>query len=124
MQPVADRIDLRETAVDRTEFLPGELQQLVRIAVAAGQRGTQKLRREFDKRDRRMGREIEELLVVGHRRHAHQRIVAYLVDPGLKHEAVNNVAVHILKFLGGKILTKHEFFLLQRLARITARLQI
>src|SRR5438552_3276520 len=72
VDPLADGHDARPAVLDRAELLPGEVGQLIRVAIPARQRVAKHRRRQFSRRDRRGGGKPE---VIGFRRDSYDRVV-------------------------------------------------
>ena len=82
----------------RAKLLPGEVDQFVRVAIAAGQRVPDQLDGHLAHRHRPV---VGLVMVVRDGGDEDEGVVADLVDAGLEHHAVDDVPVRILEFLAG-----------------------
>lgn len=94
--PIADGLSAEEPVVDVAEVLPGKVEQLVAVYVAARHDVAQKLRRQ-----RVHGHDPLAVAVrLGERRHPHDRIMTQEVFSSVQQEPLRKIAVHIFELAG------------------------
>ena len=119
MDPVANGLHPFRAVGDLAEMLEGEVQQFVRIAVAARQRVAQDAIRQIFHRMRRADARV----AFPGGRHPDQRIVADFVQSLGQLETVNDVAVRIVVFVQPGERLDAESFAVDLLCRALARLE-
>ena len=117
MNPVADGLDTRQSIFDVAELLPREIEQLVGIAVAAGQRVAERLGREAVDRNGWAGK----FLIIGQRRNGDKRVVMNDIFARLQNGAVREIAVRILIIIAGEMRSEGHLLLQDKLVAVVMR---
>jgi len=119
VDPVANGADAGETVWNFSEVIPREVEQLVGVAVARGERVAQEGSREEMRGDRLV--EMGEVLALAG--HHHDGVEAQEIRAGLEPRGDKDVAVVVLELGGQELGMKFHAFLANGLVGVVARLE-
>jgi len=121
MNPAADGLDSRPAMLDMSELVPGEIGELVGIAIPAGERIAQQRGRKVPNGLRYAWNEAE---VIGFRRDGDDGVVPETVCARLQRYPTNAVPMAVLELFGRKIVAQRQSLEEHRTARIRGQLEI